>query len=284
MFQRQTSGSVICPSCGQLVGVNQEKCLNCGRGNPGLWGFAGVLRRVNLEEAATRLIVIGCVALYVLSLVLEPAAIGFQGMFGLLSPGRGALFSLGASGALPVVQAGRWWTLLSAGWLHGGVLHILFNMMWVRQLAPATTMLFGPARMLLIYLLSSVVGFLASSLGGAYLHPLRFLMGGSPYAISVGASAAVFGLLGAAVYAGRRGIASQLGRQAWGYALALFVFGLIVPGVDNWAHLGGFVGGYGLARMFNPNLPERTDHVLAVGVLLVATLAAIGLSLVVGIG
>ncbi|MCP4201943.1 MAG: rhomboid family intramembrane serine protease [bacterium] len=283
-MNRQTSGSVVCPSCGKLVGVQQEACPFCGRKNPGMWGFAGALRRLDLEDGATHLIVWGCIVLYVLSLVVQPSAIRFEGLFGLLSPGREALVRLGASGALPVVVAGRWWTVLTAGWLHGGLLHIFFNMMWVRQLAPATTHLYGPGRMLLIYLISSVVGFVASSFGGAYLYPLAFVMGGSPYAISVGASAAVFGLLGAMVYAGRRGIAAHLGRQAWGYAIALFVFGLIVPGVDNWAHLGGFVGGFALARMLNPSLPEKLDHTVAAVVILIVTLAAIGLSFVVGFG
>ena len=86
------------------------------------------------------------------------------------------------------------------------------------------------------------------------------------------------------VYAGRRGIAAHLGRQAWGYAIALFVFGLIVPGVDNWAHLGGFVGGFVLARVLNPMHPEKLDHTVAAAAILVVTLAAIGLSLVLGVG
>lgn len=284
MLSRQKSGSVVCPSCDQLVGVNQDVCPNCGRRNPGMWGFAGAVRKLDLEEGATQLIVWGCVAMFVLSLALQPAAISLGGgLFNLLSPGREALFRLGASGALPVVAAGRWWTVLTAGWLHGGLIHIFFNMMWVRQLAPATTHLYGPGRMLLVYLISSVTGFLASSLGGAYLYPLRGIMGGSPYAITVGASAAVFGLLGAMVYAGRRGVGTQLGRQAWFYAVALFLFGLLMPGVDNWAHLGGFVGGYALGRVFDPMRPEKVDHTIAAAAILLATLAAIGLSLVVGL-
>lgn len=283
MFERQTSGSVICPSCARLVAVNAEVCPHCGRRSPGLWGFSGLLRKLDLEVGATHLIIWSCVVLYIISLALQPEAIRFQGLFGLLAPGGESLLRLGASGSLPVVSAGRWWTVLSAGWLHGGLLHIGFNMMWVRQLAPATTMLYGPGRMLLIYLISSVVGFVASSLGGAYLSSLSFIMGGSRYAISVGASAAVFGLLGAMVYAGRRGVASHLGRQAWGYSIALFVFGLLIPGVDNWAHLGGFVGGFALGRVFNPMHPERLDHTVAAFVLLVATLFSIGLSFAIGI-
>ena len=44
MFKRQTTGSVVCSSCGSLVGVRDEKCFNCGRRSPGLWGFAPLLR------------------------------------------------------------------------------------------------------------------------------------------------------------------------------------------------------------------------------------------------
>ena len=70
---------------------------------------------------------------------------------------------LGSSGAIPVFGYHRWWTFLSAGWLHGNLLHIAFNMMWVRQLAPATAELYGAPRMVLIYIVSSVTGFFLSS-------------------------------------------------------------------------------------------------------------------------
>ena len=73
------------------------------------------------------------------------------------------------SGAVPVFQLGRWWTVLSAGWLHGSLLHIAFNLMWVRQLAPVTAEIYGPGRTILIYMISSVVGFSLSSLGRTVL-------------------------------------------------------------------------------------------------------------------
>lgn len=275
MLKRQKTGSVVCPSCGRLGGVNDATCLNCGRRNPGMWGFSPLLRRLGSDFGATPTIFWGCIALYVVSLLIDLDQVRTGGPMSMLGPSGVALRSLGASGAGPVVRDGWWWTLLSAGWLHGGLIHIFFNMMWVRQLAPATSAVFGAARMLVIYLLSSAAGFLLSAFGGAYLWFLKFPMGGSPQAISVGASAAIFGLLGALVYAGRRGVASQLGRMAWGYAVILFLFGLVFPGVDNWAHLGGFLGGYGLARVFNPLHPEKTDHVVAALALLAASIAAV---------
>jgi len=54
MFGRQTTGSVVCTSCGRLVGVNDETCYNCGRRNPGLWGFGPLLRRLGNDLGFVR--------------------------------------------------------------------------------------------------------------------------------------------------------------------------------------------------------------------------------------
>ncbi len=282
MFKRQTTGSVVCPSCGKLVGVSEEECWHCGRSNPGMWGFASALRRLGADLGVSQIVIFGCASLYLLSVVLYPRGVNWTPDLGFLSPSPESLIRLGAAGAVPVVEWGRWSTLLSAGWLHGSLIHILFNMMWVRQLAPATSVIFGPGRTMLIYILASVGGFALSSTMGAFLLATRgnvltgllsMLMGRAP--LTVGASAAVFGLLGAVVYAGRRGVAAPLGRQAWIWAIFLFVFGLIFPGVDNWAHLGGFVAGYGLAHWFNPLTAERPDHVYAALAAIAATVASL---------
>ena len=98
---------------------------------------------------------------------------------------------------------GRWWTVLSAAWLHGSLLHILFNMLWVRQIAPGTAELYGAGRMVIIYTVAGVCGFFLSSLAGAYLGfmPFAFLRGAR---LTIGASASIFGLFGALVHYGRR--------------------------------------------------------------------------------
>src|SRR6185295_171016 len=112
-----------------------------------------------------------------------------------------ALFLFGSSGAWPVFVRGRWWTIFSAGWLHGGLLHIFFNMLWVRQLAPAVADLFGAGRMMIIYTVGGAAGFLLSSLAGHYMPDIPLLGAGQ---FTVGASAPIFGLLGAIVHYGRR--------------------------------------------------------------------------------
>jgi rhomboid protease GluP len=282
MFKRQTSGSVVCASCGSLVGVNDDRCYNCGRRNPGLWGYAPLVRALGRDFGFVNLITIVSVTLYVASLLLSGTNIRMQGLFGLLAPSLESLFLFGASGAVPVFTFGRWWTVLSATWLHGSLLHILFNMLWVRQLAPATAELYGAGRLVIIYVVSGVVGFMMSTLAGAYLGwlPIPFLRGAQ---FAVGASASVFGLLGALVYYGRRTGSSVVGSQALGYAMMLGIFGLIMPGIDNYAHAGGFVGGYLAAQWLDPLKPERIDHLVVALACLVATFLALAASILHGL-
>jgi rhomboid protease GluP len=282
MFRRQTTGSVVCSSCGSLVGVNDEQCYTCGRRNPGLWGFAPALRRFGNDLGFVPLVIYGSSALYVAmllgTLLMGGDILGGGNPLGILSPNQYMALAFGASGADPVFGLGMWWTVLSAGWLHGGILHILFNMMWVRQLGPATADIYGPGRMVIIYTIAGVLGFTLSTLAGAFLGwiPVPFLRGAS---LTLGASAPIFGLLGALVYYGRRGGSSMVGGQALQYAVVLFVFGLIMPGVDNYAHGGGFAGGYLAGLWLDPLRKERMDHLIIGGLCLLATLLAILASL-----
>ena len=276
---RQKTGSVVCASCGSLVGVNDDKCYSCGRRNPGLWGFGPVLRRFGNDFGFTTVIIYGCAAVYLLSLILTVISGGNLlggSLFNLLGPNGFASACLGASGAVPVFGWGRWWTLLSAGWLHGGALHILFNVMWVRQLGPAVGDIYGAARMVIIYTLSSISGFFLSSFL-AYYTAIPFFSGGW---LTLGASAPIFGLLGALVHYGRRGGSSLVGSQALNYAITMGVFGLIMPGIDNSAHLGGFIGGYLASMWLDPLKRERMDHFIGAAVCLLATALAIIASLV----
>ena len=281
MGLRQTGGSVVCRSCNLLVGVNEAACYHCGTPYPGLWGFGPSLRRLGSDLGFTNIVMVTCGLLYLIALALDPGGIKGGGLFDLLAPSLKVSYVLGMSGAVPVFQLGRWWTVLSAGWLHGSLLHIAFNLMWVRQLAPVTAEIYGPGRTILIYMISSVVGFSLSSLAGLFFGGMRFI-GGSSF--TLGASAAIFGLLGALVYSGRRGVASNISRQARTYAVILFLFGLMMDRIDNWAHLGGFGGGFAIAAFLNPLLPERLNHLAAAGVCLVLTAGAIVLSFVTGAG
>ena len=261
--------------------MKDPQCLSCGRRNPGMWGFAHVLRSVGDDMGFVRLVMWTCTALYLACLAADPSGVTTAGL-SLLSPSGASLFLFGASGALPVFQLGRWWTVLSAAWLHGGIVHILFNMFFVRDLAPPTARLYGPGRTVIIYTTSAVSGFLLSSAVGYFLPFLPFFLSGA-VRITVGASAPIFGLLGALLYYGRRGGSSHIDQQAKGLAVGLLLFGVIMPGVDNWAHLGGLGGGWLAAKVLDPLKPERGDHVLAALVCLVLSLVSIGASVVYGL-
>jgi rhomboid protease GluP len=228
-----------------------------------------------------QLIMVATIGLYLATLVASGPNIGMGGLGSLLAPSHDALSRFGQSGAVPVFVYGRWWTIFSAGWLHGGLLHIFFNVLWVRQLAPETAELYGPGRTVIIYTVSGAAGFALSSVMGLLL-PGVPLLGGAPF--TVGASAPIFGLLGALVCYGRRTGSSHIGSTAWQYAIVLFVFGLFMNAVDNHAHAGGFVGGYAAAFLLDPSKRERIDHLLGALACLVITAAAIAASLVTSFG
>jgi len=276
MLRRRTSGSVVCPSCGALVGVNDERCYTCGRANPGLWGFGPALRQLGSDLGFVPLVLGASAVLYVLTLLASGRNLQIMGGgFNILAPSAPALLAFGASGGYPVFQMGSWWTVLSATWLHGSFLHILFNMMWVRDIGPSTADVVGPARTIIIYVVSGVCGFLLSSIASVYLPPLPLLRGAQ---LTVGASASIFGLLGALVHYGRKSGSSYIHAQAKQWALIMFIYGLIMPGIDNFAHAGGFLGGYVTSAFFNPLTREKGDHLLVAVVLLLLTFAAIAMS------
>jgi len=280
MFERQRSGSVVCPTCRKLVGVNEPECPHCGRQSPGMFGFSRGLQRMAGGEWFVPMVIGACSVLYVFSFLLAPQAPS-GGIFSFLSPNGRVLEAIGASGALPVFAAGRWWTVLSASWLHGSLLHILFNMMWIRQVAPFLLGQFGLGRTLLVYVISGASGFLLTSAVGWYLHFLPWPFTGA--GVTVGASASIFGLFGALILYGQRIGSSALSRQVLTWAGILFVLGLVMRGVDNYAHLGGFIGGYLAARALDPLEPETPGQLLGGFLALLISLLAVLLSILTGL-
>ena len=242
---RKTTGAILCPSCGRLTNADAPACLVCGRRNPGMWGFAGPLRALFRRRSFVDIVTVACIVLYVASLVFDPrGALRPQWpLRHLLAERRGACSRLGATGSV-AWHLGRWWTLLTAIYLHGNVLHILFNVLWIRQLGPAVEQLYGPSRLVVIFTVAGVTGFMASNLLGLPL--------------TIGASGSIFGLLGAMVAFGqKRGgtFGAMILRQYGQWALLMFVLGFLMQGVNNIAHAGGFVGGFAAGLVLS--LAER---------------------------
>jgi rhomboid protease GluP len=278
VFKRQTTGSVLCTSCGVLVGVNDETCYNCGRRNPGLWGYAPALRSLGTDMGFVPFVIGTCSVLYVLTLLASRGDIGMNGLFGFLSPSVESLFLFGATGPGLVRQFGRWWTIVSASWLHGSAIHIIFNMLSVRQLAPAVAELYGPGRMVIIYTAGGVAGFALSVFWGVFLPPIPLLGGGG--GITIGASACITGLLGAIYYYGHRSGSTMARSYATQSIIFVLIQGIFLGGIiNNFAHIGGIGGGYAAARLLDPLKPERVDHIVialvCLGVSLLAVIASV---------
>lgn len=225
---------MLCPDCRKLISIDEPACPYCGLSRPGTLRWLAFLKRFSpgALNVIKIIIYINCV-FFLLSLFLNPSEMGFTANpMGLLAPSSLSLFTLGATGAIPVAQYGRWWTLISASFLHGGLLHIFFNMAALSQLGPFVIQEFGAQRFIVIYILTGVAGFYLS------------LLAGIPF--TIGASASVCGLIGAILYYGKSqgGFYGQaIYKQAMGWIAGLVVFGLLIPGINNWAHGGGLLAG-----------------------------------------
>lgn len=239
--------------------------------------MSGALQKVRSALELWPLVGWVCGALYLATLATDPNGfLGGEGGPSFFSPSMERILAFGASGAVPVFQYGRWWTVLSAGWLHAGILHLIMNMIGLRQIAPAVEQLYGTGRAWTIYVLSGAAGFVLSSVS-PFMGPLGRVLGRGQ--VTLGASAALFGLLGALLHYSRRGGSRALGQMVWTWALAMFVFGLLFPGIDNWAHLGGFAGGWLLSFWLDPLKDERLDHLIAALLCIVASAGAVVCSL-----
>ena len=147
-----------------------------------------------------------------------------------LNPQAG-LTRFGASLPAPYMQ-GQWWRLITAGFLHGGVFHILMNSWVLFDLGAEVEQLYGTSRLIVFYFVSTITGFWTSSHLGFHS--------------SVGSSAGIFGLIGAMLAFGVSD-RSALGSMVKSLYMRWVIYGLVLsflPGVDFWAHIGGLAGGF----------------------------------------
>ena len=250
MSKNNKNNSQLCPGCRKLISRSETTCPFCGLKNPSSRLKNNVLVTALSDDVQliTMLISVN-VIMFVLSIVIDPqlGQMNFS-PFNFLSPSNQSLLVLGSTGTIPLFQLHHWWSLLSANYLHGSLLHILFNMLALRQLAPLVIQEFGANRMILIYTLGGVGGFFLSSLAG-----VRF---------TIGASASLCSLIGAMLYYGksRGGIYGQnIFSQIGGWALGIALFGFMVPGINNWGHGGGMVAGVLLGYLLGYREKKREN-------------------------
>lgn len=240
----------MCPECRGLIDRGASVCPLCGmpvrrpraRASASSGRVLGGL--IPVPSTATSALVAAIILLYGVSWYLtqksaEPGA-PMSLMGGI--DGR-VLVRLGAKFG-PLIFVGEWWRLVTAIFLHAGLIHIGFNLWCLFDLGPTVENLFSTPKFIVFYLITGVIGFI-------------FSLVWSPYGISIGASGSVLGLIGALI--GATFHHGQLGKeyrsQLWRWVIYIFVFGLFFR-VDNAAHLGGLVSGAVLGYFIAEGEPE----------------------------
>jgi len=238
---------ILCPRCKRLIGSNETICSWCGasRANP-LWKAMAWMRGSLGEDWVVQSILVVNIVFYIFSLILTKHASLTFNPISFLAPGQTSLLLLGATGTVPIDEYGRFWSLLSANYLHSGILHIVFNLIAFRQVAPLASQEYGPSRMFIIYTIGGIGGFILSYLAGVPL--------------TIGASAAICALIGSLLYYGKsRGgtYGNRVYREVGGWVFSLFLFGFIVPGINNWGHGGGIICGMLLGMLLGYHEKRR---------------------------
>ena len=272
----QKRQSLLCPNCKKLISTSERRCPHCGTAHPAAWWKNNIWTRGFNDPYVLIKWIIGVnVGIYVISLLLNPSGFGLTlNPLTFLSPSGPILELLGATGRVPIEAYQRYWTLISANYLHGGILHIFFNMAAFRQLGLLVAREYGVYRMFVIYILGGVIGFFVS-----YLASVSW---------TIGASASVCSLAGALLYYGksRGGVYGRtLYRQIGIWVVLLFIFGILLPVINNWAHGGGIAAGIGLGFVmgYQERKKENIFHKLLAGGLAVLTLLILGWAILSGI-
>jgi rhomboid protease GluP len=240
----------MCPNCRAFITTDDKVCPYCEV----QVGPKAIERRAPSDLAGgliphahftTIIILLLNTGLYIATLVRTASLTGNS--IGTDPDGR-VLLEFGAKFDF-LIRQGEWWRLITAGFLHGNLMHILMNSWVLFDLGAQVEENYGTSRYLLFYILSTITGFLASFYWSTSL--------------SIGASAGIFGLIGAMIALGVRD-RSSYGTAVRGLYTRWAVYGLLMGllpifATDNAAHVGGLAGGFAIAFVAGtPSLrPER---------------------------
>ena len=260
----------LCPVCGALVGVNATRCHECGANLR--FSLAALSRKLSglfgdNEAPVTTVLLIANIIMLGVSW-LSFAAVGQGGgltiLWGLVGEPQ---YRLGASYGPAIFYENEWWRLITAMFLHAGLLHIGFNMMALMQLGPPLEELYGSARYLFFYVVTGAFGYLVSAATGHF---------------SLGASGALLGLVGLllAITTKRGGTyMREIRSRLITDVVILFALGFSgFMAMDNFAHGGGLAAGFLLGKLFADRKPvtageRRTADALGwlAGVVIIAS-------------
>jgi rhomboid protease GluP len=237
----------LCPACGALVGINATRCHECGtnlRFGLAAWS-KGLAEFFGGHAPVTVAILILNIVFFAAELMGTIQSGQFGGFSILWGMNPETLYRLGACFGPSIYQRHEWYRLITAMFLHGGLIHIGFNMMVLLDIGPIVEEVYGSARYLFLYVVMGAASFVVSSLAGHF---------------SLGASGAILGLVGLMIaITTRRGgtYMRELRSRLISWVVTIFVMGLLFTGMrtDNWAHAGGLAAGFLLGKMFTDRQP-----------------------------
>ncbi len=234
----------MCPGCRSLIPTGASTCPDCGAdvGRVAGPGAGRLLARLLPERApVTGALLTAILAVFALMAATwgfgSPRGGGLGAIFSLLGFDGTTLARFGWGHGPWVLGRGEYWRLITPLFLHAGIVHLLFNCYVLLQIGTLLEEEVGGDRLWVVFLISGLCGGVASN----FVRPL-ILGRAVPY---VGASGAIFGLIGLAlVYGWRRGGAygDSLRRAMITWTIYVLLFGVVV-GADNFAHVGGLAGG-----------------------------------------
>jgi membrane associated rhomboid family serine protease len=251
-------GRGICPDC-MVFGPVGIRCPDHASSTAAAPGARRVARRASASltrqgPIVTQALIAINVGVYLLQLLMGSGLNANQGW--IYEHGVLVSTAIGTDGQLIGVAEGEWWRLLTAAFLHYGPVHLGMNMLVLWIIGPALEEYLGHWRYGMLY----VVAGLAGSAGALVW---------SPNALTVGASGAIWGVMGAALVLEARRI-YVFGGQAMGLVVFNLLITFLIPGISIGGHIGGLIGG-GLAALAFSSLRRvpalATLSVFAVGVL-----------------
>jgi rhomboid protease GluP len=210
-------------------------------------------------------ITVALIVVYALVMVLEALVSGMPFNLALIDPSIDALAALGGNAHSLTISSGQWWRLLTSTLLHGGITHLGFNSLATWNIAGQLEPRAGWRAVLATFALTGLLASLTSVL----VNPREI--------IGIGASGAIFGMLGFIVVWGVSSIPQFVQQIQRNFIMLLVVVGssAIIPGVDNVAHIGGLLAGLLLGFVWE-RLPEPVKTGLGFSSA-VALLAAFGM-------
>jgi len=234
----------MCPSCRALVGAGEKFCPFCAtRLSRRPSGIGKLLQNVLPHYAPVSYLLLSANFIFFLLIFYADSQQSTQDLGRFLMGSRSiSLVAWGADVAW-LVERGQWWRLISAIFLHSGIIHLAFNSYALIFIGPLLEEALGRERFFVVYIATGAFGFMLSN----WYYP--------PMLTTVGASGAIFGIIGAAIALSKRWSTwgSSLHQQLIHWAIYGLIYGLLL-GANNAAHVGGFVSGVGLAlSMGNPN-------------------------------